>query len=157
MRQVQCHRDFARTRSVLVASVACALLAVWAAGAATAARSSAARSADLCGASKSVAASIVSSTNTKNIAGSPTQLKAFWGKVKNAEPTVLAAASGKRKTQLTHVFGFVNTVVGDLNKVNWNYTALLPDEKSLVAQANKVAPDLKALKAYYNNVCHLAV
>ena len=129
MRQVQRHRGFARARRVLVASVVCALLAVWAAGPSPAARSSAVRTASLCGVSKSVAASIVDSTNTKNIAGSPTQLKAFWGKVKTAEPTVLAAATGTRKTQLTHVFNFVNMVVGDLNKVNWNYTGLLPTRR----------------------------
>ncbi len=157
MRQGERHQGFDRTRGSLVAT-GCALLvlAVGASGA-LGARSSSARTASLCSVSKAVAASIVHSTDTKNIAGSPTTLKAFWGKIQHAEPTILGAASGPMKTHLTHVFAFVNAVIGDLNKVNWNYTALLPDEKTLESRAEKVAPDLKAAKNYYDNTCKLDV
>jgi hypothetical protein len=157
MRQGERHQGFGRTRGSLVAAGCALLVLAVGANAALGARSADARTASLCSVSKSVAANIAGSTDTKNIAGSPTKLKAFWGKIQSAEPTILGAASGSMKTHLTHVFAFVNTVIGDLNKVNWNYTALLPQEQTLENKAAQVAPDLKVVKTYYTKTCNLKV
>jgi hypothetical protein len=143
-------------RQLWAFAFACALVAVSTDGA-TAARASTARASDLCSVSKAVATNIANSTKTSSIEGSPTKLKAFWGKIQSAEPSITGAAPGSLKPRFTRVFAFINNVVGDLNKVNWNFTGLVPYEKTLVAQANKEAPDITALKAYYRTTCHFDV
>ena len=145
-----------RRRDAAAVFVVCATLGVCIGGAG-AARASRVSAANLCSVSKSVATNIVDSTKTSNITGSPAFLKAYWNKVKSAEPVILGAASGGQKTDFQEVFSFINAAVADLSKANWNYTGLLPYEQTLSSDAAKIKAPLAALKTYYTTTCKFKV
>ncbi len=112
--------------------------------------------ADLCSAARSVASNLSQSTSlTQQVAASPASLKAIYLKLQAAEPSLLASSSGSLKTDLTQVFGFLNTLVADLKKANWKATALAPQFVTLEAQAVKVKKPLNALESYFKNTCKI--
>ena len=111
----------------------------------------------LCSVSKSVARDIVRSSKLAGPTSTPHYLKTVYGKISAAEPKILGAASGTIKTDFTKVFGFVNTVIRYLRQANWNVLGLAAHQKTLEADARKVAPDLRALKRYYTSTCRFKV
>ena len=158
MRFVQRHRKSGsglRRFAAAVAAVSVVMVALLAASAtaAPASRSTRAVAGSMCGVSKTVAGDIAHSTSLVGPASTPAYLKTVYGKIQAAEPTILAAASGGLKTDFQDVFGFVNTIIADLKQANWNVVGLAPHEKSLTAAANKVGPQLAAIKRYYDNSC----
>jgi hypothetical protein len=126
------------------------------ANASTASKSASARSSSLCSVSKAVASDIVHSTAVKPTDTSA-YLKTVYGKIHAAESTLVSAASGSIKSDLHKVFGFVNVLITDLKKANWNVAGLAPYEKTLTADAAKIKTPLAALKHYYSTTCKLHV
>lgn len=137
---------------VLAAAAALAL-----AGPTGATRSNASAT-SLCTAAKGVAHQIVQSANiTANEALTPAQLRAVYTTVVNAEPALLAAASGPIKTHLQLALNFVNLVDADFKKANWKAAALAPQLPTLLPAAKKAQPHLLALRTYFDSTCHLGV
>ena len=114
-RQRQTGRPTAAVGTLCVLGLAAALIVALAtAGGALAGRAS---HADLCSASKPVAASIVSSTNFSNPTSSLSNLKNTYTKIEAAEPSLLAAASGSPyEADLKAVFPVLNSLIGILDE-----------------------------------------
>src|SRR5579862_3482088 len=146
-------RFAAAVAAALAVSVVMVALLAASATAAPASRSTRAVAGSMCGVSKTVAGDIAHSTSLVGPASTPSYLKTVYGKIQAAEPTILAAASGKLKTDFRDVFRFINIVIGDLKQANWSVLGLAPHEKALLAAEKKVEPQLTALKRYYNTTC----
>ncbi|SRR6266536_6176816 len=110
-----------------------------------------------CGVARGVARDIVSSTSISNGRTVPANVKVVYPKVAAVEPALLAAAPGSVKTHLRPVFGFINLVIADFKKVNWNPAELAPYAQTLIARARAVAGDIRTLKVYFRATCKLNV
>ena len=133
--------------------LALALLGATAAGAG-AAPASPSKGTDLCGVGKSIAVAIAKSGSiTPSANANPQtigqQLKASFTRIKQAESVVLAAASGSIKGHLQKVFAFDNMIYAKLQAANWNILAFAKNAATLEAGAQKLKPDLAAIKAYF--------
>jgi hypothetical protein len=127
-------------------------------GSSSAAPRSGASATSLCSVAKSVARDIVNSTSISSKAGvSAANLKTTYLKIKAAEPSLLGASSGALKTDLRQVFSFVNVVIVDFQKVNWQPSGILPYLPSLLPRAQKVEKPLQVVKGYFENTCKLHV
>ena len=153
-RQRQTGRPTAAVGTRCVLGLAAALIVALAtAGGALAGRAS---HADLCSASKPVAASIVSSTNFSNPTSSLSNLKNTYTKIEAAEPSLLAAASGSPyEADLKAVFPVLNNLIGILQAAHWSLLGLAPHVTALEADAAKVKKPLAALSAYFKHTCKL--
>jgi hypothetical protein len=140
----------------LCLALACLALAGYApsAGAAPTARQS---SSSFCGVARGVAKDIVSSTTMAKRRVNPTDIMITYKKVHAAEPALLAAAPSPVKSRLRPVFGFVNLVIADYKKVNWDPSALGPFLPSLAARGVKIEPQLQALRTYFRTTCKIDV
>jgi hypothetical protein len=151
-------RLFFHCRNTLsVVGFAFALLALGA-GSATAAPSSASSTGatkSLCTVAHGVARDIINSTSISNGKMAPANVKATYEKVAAAEPALLASASGPIKTDLQSVFGFVNLVIVDFKKVNWNAGAIAPYAPTLLTRAAKIQRPLGDLKVYFHKTCKI--
>jgi hypothetical protein len=138
-------------------------LAVSAADAAAAAAPSSAptvngSAAGFCGVARGVAHDILNSTSLSGgSAATPANLKTTYTKIAAAEPALMSSAPTKLKSDLRRVFGFVNVLIADYKKVNWNARALLPDLPTLVPRARAVEGPMHTLKVYLNTRCKLNV
>jgi hypothetical protein len=110
-----------------------------------------------CGVARGVARDIVSSTRVANGRIAPANIKKTYLKIAAAEPALLAAAPGTVKVHLRPVFGFVNLVITDFEKVNWNPAGLSPYTPALLARARRVEPHIRPLKVYFHATCRLDV
>jgi hypothetical protein len=110
---------------------------------------------DFCGTARSVAHDIVTSTSVANSRSA--NIKTTYLKIAAAEPSLLASAPGTVKVHLRPVFGFVNLVIADFKKVNWNVAALSPYTPALLSRARSVEPHIHPLKVYFNKTCKLDV
>ena len=110
---------------------------------------------DFCGTARSVAHDIVASTNVANARA--TNLKTTYLKIAAAEPALLSSAPGTVKVHLRPVFGFVNFVISDMKKVNWNIARLGPYTPALLARARSVQGHIPPLQVYFNKTCKLDV
>jgi hypothetical protein len=127
------------------------------AGAAPSSRSIPERAGSFCGVARGVARSILNSTSVSNSRVSPANAKATWLKVAAAEPALLASAPKRIKADLRPVFGFVNLLIADYKKVNWNGAGLAPYAPTLLARAQAIQKPLNALKVYFKTTCKLNV
>jgi hypothetical protein len=158
MRLVHRHRQTGRRAAVvgirsMLGLAAALMVALATAGGAVAARAS---NADLCSASKPVAASIVSSTDFTNPTAAMSNLKNTYTKIEAAEPSLLAAASGSPyEADLKAVFPVLNSLVGILQGAHWSVLALATHVKTLEADAAKIKTPLAALSAYFKHTCKL--
>ena len=143
-------------RCLVAVSVGVVLVAVLAVGA-SASNSTRASTNSLCSVSKAVALDIVHSAKLAGPTSSPSSLRTVYTKIENAEPKIVAAASGKLKTDFKVVFRFINTVIADLKQAHWSILGLAPHQTTLLAASRKVAPQLKALKRYYSSSCKFKV
>jgi hypothetical protein len=142
----------------IAATLVLAAAALASAGPTGASTNSNATGTSLCTAAKGVAHQLVQSTDIQaNEALTPAQLKAVYTTIVNAEPSLLAAASGRIKTHLRLALNFVNLVDADFKKANWKVAVLAPQLPTLVPAAKKAQPHLLALKTYFNSTCHLGV
>ena len=141
--------------ALLLATIAC--FAAAAAGAAPTARSSVVATSSLCSVARGVAADIVHSTSIKTTgAVTPTELKLTYGKIAAAEPALLGAASGAIKVDLRQAFAFINLVIADFKKVNWNTVALVQRYgTTLVPRAQKIQRPVKVLDTYFTKTCKM--
>jgi hypothetical protein len=135
--------------------VTVALLALCA-GAASAAPSSSTSATSLCSVAKGVARDIVNSTTVSKTV-TAANLRTTYLKIKAAEPSLLGASSGALRTDLRQVFGFVNVLIVDFQKVNWQPSGVVQYLPSLEPKAQKLARPLHALKAYFEGTCKLDV
>ncbi len=108
----------------------------------------------LCGVGKSIASSLQSSAAVTPTAGTSlqalgAQLKVSFTRIKGAEKIVLANASGSIKGHLEKVFAFDNMIYAKLAAANWNILVFAKNAQSFTAQAQKLKPDLAAIKAYF--------
>ena len=146
---------------LVLAALAAAVVVAASATVATAApasHSGASAATSLCSVARDVAKSLVRVTSVQDAAtATPATLRANWTKIVAAEPRLLRAASGSMKTNLRKVFGFVNVFVADLKQANWHVAGLGPKMPSLVAYANRVEPQLNAVKTYFRKTCKFAV
>jgi hypothetical protein len=133
-----------------------ALLLALCVGSASAAPRSSASATSLCSVAKGVAKDIVNSTTFSKTV-TPANLKTTYLKIKAAEPALLGASSGALKTDLRQVFGFVNVVIADFQKVNWQPSGIVQYLPSLAPKAQKVDRPLKTLKVYFATTCKLDV
>jgi hypothetical protein len=139
------------TRLCVVATIA-ALASV----AAASGTSAVTRAGDFCSVSRNVAKNLVAASKISQSA-TPERLKSTWGAIKEAEPALKASATGSVKANLVPVLAFVDVVVADLKKVNWQVAGLAPYATTLIARANRVQPNLNALERYYRTTCHFHV
>ena len=149
-------------KTLVLLSLAVAL-AVAAADATSASASSTApasnrTAASFCGIARGVAHDIVNSTSLSRAAAlTPADLKTAYGKVAAAEPALLASSPKSLKVSLRQVFGFVNLLIADYKKANWNVRGLVADMSRLVPRANAVQRPMHAVKVYLNGTCKLNV
>ncbi|HET8529464.1 MAG TPA: hypothetical protein VFL60_11165 [Gaiellaceae bacterium] len=143
-----------RTASLGLAAVCAAA----AAAAAAPTRAAAAPSGgSLCSVARGVAADIVHSTSFASNRVTPTKLRIVYTKVVAAEPALRSAASGGIKADLTPVLGWINVLVGDLKKAGWQTSRMLPYYHSLATGAERITPQITALRTYFRSTCKLPV
>jgi hypothetical protein len=133
------------------------LVALTSATAAGAATSSPEASVSFCSIARGVAHDILASTSVSNGRVLPANVKTVYLKVAAAEPGLLSSAPGSIKPHLRPVFGFINLVIADFKKVNWNPAGLASYAPTLIARAKAVHVHIHPLKVYFNTVCKLAV
>jgi hypothetical protein len=133
----------------LVAAVTLSLALVAGAGATRASQAS------FCGISKGVAANLVNLENQLKSAPPPTRLKAEYGAILSAEPSLKSSVPGNLKVQLNTVFGLANTVAADLQKANWNVAGLAPYYSSLTVKFTKAKPSFDTLSNYWHGTCKI--
>jgi hypothetical protein len=133
------------------------LVALTSATAAGAATSSHEASSSFCGVARGVAHDILASTSAVNGRIVPANIKTVYLKIAAAEPALLSSAPGSIKPHLRPVLGFINLVIVDFKKVNWNPAGLPPYLPTLLARARSVQVHIHPLKVYFNTVCKLAV
>jgi hypothetical protein len=125
------------------------------AGASSSSRSSREAAGSFCAVARGVARDIVSSTAIVNGHLVPAKIKVIYEKIAGSEPALLASAPGPIKSDLRPVFGFVNLLIVDFKKVNWNPAGLAPYASTLTARAKTIQKPLNALKAYFKTTCKL--
>jgi hypothetical protein len=125
------------------------------AGASPSSHSSSERAGSFCGVARGVARDILNSTSVSNGRVVPANIKATYLRIAAAEPALLASAPKPIKADLKPVFGFVNLLITDYKKVNWNPSGLAPYASTLLARARAIQPQLHALKVYFNTTCKL--
>jgi hypothetical protein len=143
-----------RTVPVLLAVVCAAALAAAVVPARAAAAPSGSR---LCSVAHGVAADIVRSTSFAGTRVTPAKLRIVYTKVQASEPALRAAASGRIKTDLKPVLAWINVLVADLKKANWQTSKMLPYYASLAAGATRIEPQIDALRTYFRSTCKLDV
>lgn len=143
-----------RTVPVLLAAACAAALAAAVVPARAAAAPSGSR---LCSVAHGVAADIVRSTSFAGTRVTPTKLRIVYTKVQASEPALRAAASGRIKTDLKPVLAWINVLVVDLKKANWQTSKMLPYYASLAAGATRIEPQIDALRTYFRSTCKLDV
>ena len=133
------------------------LLAIYAAGAAAAPT----RQASFCGTAKGVAAYIVNSGSLISPTGNETlqslerKLKFDYGAIIHAEPALKSSAPRRIKPDLLTAFSLINFVNAKMTAVGWDFTKVLPFEKTLVARATGAKPALQHLDTYFKGTCHI--
>jgi hypothetical protein len=137
--------------TALTATVALALCAAGAAGAGTA------RSADFCSVSKGVANNLVNLQKQLQSAPAPTRLKAEFGAILAASPSLKSSAPGSLKTPVTGLLALANEIAGYLKAGNWSVVSLLPHQATLSVKFAKAKPWFNSLDAYYKGTCHFKV
>jgi hypothetical protein len=110
-----------------------------------------------CGVARGVARDIVASTSFSNGRLSPAGLKATYLRVKAAEPSLLATAPRPVKTNLRPVFGLINTIVADFQKVDWSTAGFVKYVPALAPRAEALTPQMQALRRYFRGTCHIDV
>jgi hypothetical protein len=125
------------------------------AGASPSSQSSPERAGSFCGVAKGVARDILNSTTVSNGRVSPANIKATYLRIAAAEPALLSSAPKRIKADLRPVFGFLNLLITDYKKVNWNPSGLAPYAPTLLARAQAIQPPLQALKVYFKSTCKL--
>jgi len=143
-----------RPGAVLFGVLACLLCSVTAAGASS---STPAAGGAFCSVSKGVATNLVNISKQIRSPSSPARLKAEWGAIMSASPSLKASAPASIKVSVVKVLAFAAVIDADLKKANWNVAGLLPYQSSLVAQDNKTEPSFTKLKAYYRGTCKFDV
>ena len=138
-------------RMILTALTVTAALALCVAGAAQA---NTARSADFCSVSKGVANNLVNLQKQLQSAPAPTRLKAEFGAILAASPSLKSSAPGSLKTPVTGLLALANEIAGYLKAGNWSIAALLPHEATLSVQFTKAKPWIASLDKYYTGTCH---
>jgi hypothetical protein len=133
------------------------LVALTSATAAGAATSSHEASSSFCSVARGVAHDILASTSVSSGRVIPANIKTTYLKIAAAEPALLSSAPGSIKLHLKPVFGFINLVIVDFKKVNWNPAGLAPYAPTLLARAKVVQVHMHPLKVYFNTVCKLAL
>lgn len=111
----------------------------------------------LCSVARGVAADIVHSTSFASTRVTPAKLRTVYTKVQAAEPALRAAASGRIKAELTPVLGWINLLVADLQKVGWQTSRMLPYYRPLAAGAQRITPQIDAVRTYFRSTCKLPV
>lgn len=133
--------------------LALALLGAVASNAGAAPRSTATAD-NLCTVGKGIASSFahssLSPTAGTSLAAMAKGLKTEFTRLKNAESIVLHNSPSSLKPHFVRAFAFYNLVYAKLSKANWNLAALVQSAPSLNAGEKKIAPDLRAINAYFN-------
>jgi hypothetical protein len=127
------------------------------AGASSSSRLGRERAGSFCRAARSVARDIVNSTAIANGHVVPANIKVVYEKIAAAEPALLSSASKPIKSDLRPVFGFVNLLIADFKKVNWNPAGLASYMPTLIARARAIQKPLHALQVYFKGTCKLNV
>jgi hypothetical protein len=138
-------------RMILTALTVTAALALCVAGAAQA---KTARSADFCSVSKGVANNLVNLQKQLQSAPAPTKLKAEFGTILAAGPSLKSSAPGSLKAPVGNLLTLANEIAGYLKTANWSIAALLPHEATLSVQFTKAKPWIASLDKYYTGTCH---
>jgi hypothetical protein len=110
-----------------------------------------------CGVARGVARDIVNSTAISNGRVMPANVKTAYARIAAAEPALLASASPPIKADLRPVFGFVNLLIVDLKKANWNAGGLASYARTLIARARTIQAPLHSLEVYFHTTCKLNV
>lgn len=140
-----------------VLSVLATILSGVAAAGANAAPASTTTTLSFCSVARGVAHDIVASTSIANGRAVPANVKAVYTTIAANEPALLSSAPPRMKVHLRPVFGFVNLVIADFKKVNWNVAAMGPYEPVLISHARAVNGHVHALEVYFHTTCKLGV
>jgi hypothetical protein len=141
-------------RMIVTALTATAALALCVAGAAQAGT---ARTADFCSVSKGVANNLVNLQKQLQSAPAPTRLKAEFGAILAASPSLKSSAPGSLKAPVTNLLTLANQIATYLKAGNWSIASLLPHEATLSVQFVKAKPWIASLDQYYRGTCHFKV
>jgi len=141
-------------RKIVSALTAVALLAFCAAGAAQAGT---ARSTDFCSVSKGVANDLVNLQKQLQSAPAPTRLKAEFGSILAAAPSLKSTAPGNLKAPVTNLLVLANQIAGYLKAGNWSIMSLLPHQATLSVKFAQAKPWIASLDKYYKGTCHFKV
>lgn len=114
-----------------------------------------------CGLSAGIAKTALSPTSSItptaiehfSLASLEARLKTSFEKFKTDEPIILANAPSQIRGDLVKIFAVDDKFVADLEKVNFNFMALLPDEKALQTAAQSIKPYVTAVSAYFKTSC----
>jgi hypothetical protein len=142
---------------VSVLSVIAAIGAGVAAGGANATPGSSATSFSFCSIARGVAHDIVASTSISNGRAVPANVKVVYTTIAANEAPLLSSAPTTMKAHLRPVFGFVNLVIADFKKANWNIAAMGPYTPVLISHARAVKGHVHALEVYFHTTCKLDV
>jgi|SRR5580704_4570956 hypothetical protein len=148
----------ARLSSGAALVVALAVAGATASGAG-AAQSAGAAVASFCGLANGVSSTLNPSTQfvpsaSTSLASLESKMKTAFEKVHSEEPMIIAAAPSSIQGDMRAVFAVDNVLIGDLNKVNWNFIALAGESKQLQAEFAKIQKPVKAIEAYFASSCH---
>ena len=141
-------------RRIVTGFTAALALALCAAGAVQAGT---ARSADFCSVSKGVANNLVNLQKQLQSAPAPTRLKAEFGAILAAAPSLKSSAPGNLKAPVTNLLALANQLATYLKAGNWSIVSLLPHQATLSVQFAKAKPWIASLDTYYKGTCHFKV
>ena len=145
-------------RSVFTAAALAALLLVCST-AATAAPARSASAANLCTTAKSVAKALAHPPSAKTLSTSQglALFKHNLTTILGAKSRLIAASPSKLKASMRQALGVFALFKTDLQKVNWNFAALIQRPalaQGLLAAAQKAQPAFNRLQTYFTNTCH---
>jgi hypothetical protein len=141
-------------RRIVSALTAAALLAFCAA---VAAQAGTTRSTDFCSVSKGVANDLVNLQKQLQSAPAPTRLKAEFGAILSAGPSLKSSAPGSLKAPVGNLLTLANQIATYLKAGNWSIASLLPHEATLSVQFTQAKPWIGSLDKYYRGTCHFKV
>jgi hypothetical protein len=118
-----------------------------------------ARSSDVsfCAASKNVASYLANVSKELSSRPTPARLKAEFGAIRSAEPSLKSSAPANLKPHVVKVLALADTIAARLAKAKWNLAGLLSSASTLEVQAVEAAPSILALNSYYRTTCKFHV
>jgi hypothetical protein len=127
--------------------------------AATAAPARTTSAANLCTTAKAVAKTLIHPPTASTLSTSQGQalIKKNLSRILGAKSALIAASPSKLKASMRQALGVFALFRTDLQKVNYNFAALIQKPAlaaALAAAAEKAQPAFHRLQLYFTNTCH---